>query len=234
MRLDVTRLRRLLWPGIMTLVMLAVLIGLGTWQVERLAWKRAILRQIDEAESTQALPLGADPAPFAKVRVEGRLRTDLYAFYGAEERDTREGPQLGAQLITPLERPGGPTLLVNRGWVPLTTPAPIETPSGPVSIEGYVRPAQKPGLFSATDNPAQRRFFTLDPHAIGAALGLDSVAPFTLIALGSPPAEGYPDPARNLPRPPNNHLSYALTWYALALTLIATFVVWAREALGTE
>ena len=79
---------------------------------------------------------------------------------------------------------------------------------------GYVRPPEHPRWFGATDDPAARRFFALDPAAIGAALGLAEVAPFTLVALG--PAGGVPEPAQALPRPPNDHLGYAITWFGLA------------------
>src|SRR4051794_32948824 len=124
-----TRLRRLMWPAALTVTMLGLLIAVGTWQVQRLAWKREMLRQIDLAEASPAAPLGADPQPFQKVRIEGRFRSDLAALYGAEVRDTRRGPQIGSQLIEPLERPGAPPVLVDRGWVPLS-PEPWATPPG--------------------------------------------------------------------------------------------------------
>ena len=100
------RWRRLLWPGVMALAMLAVLVALGTWQLHRLAWKENILAGIAAAERALAIALPPQPSPFQKVRVSGRLRSDLAAWYGAEVRDTRRGPQLGAQLIQPLERTG--------------------------------------------------------------------------------------------------------------------------------
>ena len=146
-------------------------------------------------------------------------------------RDLPTGPELGAQLIVPLERQGQATILVDRGWVPGSRPRPIAQPNGDVTLEGYIRPADKPGLFSATDDPVSRRFYTLDPEAIGAAIGLPHVAPFTLIAMGPAPREGFPDPAKHLPQPPNNHLSYAITWYGLAVALVVIFVLWARKVL---
>jgi len=230
--LEVRRLRGLLWPGLMTLAMLAVLVGLGTWQVRRLAWKEALLARIAEAEHAPAAPLPPYPAPFEKVRAEGRLRPDLTAWYGAEVRDTPAGPRMGAQLIEPLERANAAPLLVDRGWVP-TPGGPSEAgPASDVTIEGYVRPAAQPGWLSAQDDIAARHFYTLDPGAIGAALGIPHVAPFTLVALGPTVPGAYPDPAHDLPRPANNHLSYALTWYGLAVALAAVFLVWSRGELA--
>jgi surfeit locus 1 family protein len=227
----ISKTRKLLWPGLMTIAMLAVLLGLGTWQVERLHWKRGVLAQIARAEAAPAVPLPADPDPFSKVRVTGRLQEELSASYGAEVRDMRSGPQLGTQLIVPLDRDDGDPILVDLGWIPNSRPHPIAWSEGEVTLEGYVHPADKPGLFSASDNPATRQFYTLDPAAIGAALGLRSVAPFVVVAIGSAPPEHYPDPARHLPRPPNNHLSYAITWFGLAAALVVIFVLWARKVL---
>jgi surfeit locus 1 family protein len=224
-------MRRLLLPGLMTIVMLAVLLSLGTWQVRRLHWKEAILAQLAQAEAAPPIPLQAVPEPYTKVAVTGHLRADLSAQYAVEVRDTRDGPQMGTFLIQVLERPDAPPLLVERGWVPQKRRSPIAQPSGETTIVGYIHAAESPGLFSAKDDPAARIFYTLDPAAIGAALGLSHVAPFTLIALGPAPPELYPDPAKHLPQPPNNHLSYAITWYGLAVALVVIFLVWARRTL---
>jgi surfeit locus 1 family protein len=223
--------RRLLVPSISTAVMLAILLSLGTWQIHRLHWKLGVLAQIDAAEARPAIPLPADPVPFTKVRVTGTMRNDLSAMVGSDVEETPEGPRIGAQLVVPLQRPGLPDVLVDRGWVPSERSHRLAPDAGEVTVEGYIRAPEHPGLFSATDDAAMRQFYTFDPAAIGAALGLTSVAPFTLIAMGKTPPEGYPDPAQHLPRPPNDHLSYAITWYGLAVTLVVIFTVYARKVI---
>jgi len=96
------RHRRLIVPGVMTAVMLVALLGLGVWQVRRLAWKQGILAQIEHAESSPAMPMVGDatpfgpaipseaaatmPAAYSKVAITGRFREDLSALYGAEVR----------------------------------------------------------------------------------------------------------------------------------------------------
>lgn len=226
-----TPLRRLLVPALGTLVMFAMLLALGTWQVHRLTWKRGILAEIAAAERAPAVPLPAAPTPFEKVAVRGRLRPDLAALYAAQVHQTETGPVLGGQLIVPLERSGAPPVLVDLGWVPAQRRAPLDLATGEITVDGYVRAAEYPGLFSATDDPKARRFYTLDPQAIGAALGLQRVAPFTLVALGTTPPRGWPQPAQHLPRPPNNHLQYAITWYGLAVVLLIEFGFYARKVL---
>ncbi|MBV8911687.1 MAG: SURF1 family protein, partial [Acetobacteraceae bacterium] len=69
----------------------------------------------------------------------------------------------------------------------------------------------------------------LDPEAIGAALGLGRVAPFVVVALG--PSTSAPEPAHALPRPPNDHLQYAITWFGLAAACLGVFAAYARNLL---
>jgi surfeit locus 1 family protein len=222
--------RRLVVPGLSTLVMLTVLLGLGTWQIYRLHWKVGILTRIAVAEAAPPVPLTTNPQPYAKVSVTGRFRFDRVAQFGAEVRDTRVGPTMGFYQIVPLERDGAVPILVNRGWIPQKREIPLDDPAGVVTVTGYVRPGDVPHWFSPTDDQAARQFFTLDPKAIGAALSIPEMAPFTLVALGPSRAEAYPAPAQNLPRPPNNHLSYVITWYGLAFALLVIFGVWLRKA----
>lgn len=203
--------------------MLAILIGLGLWQLERMAWKQGLLDQITAAEAEPAIPSPQSPHPFTKIRMSGVFRDDLWSLYGAEGRDTAQGPQMGGQLLGVLLRPSG-AVLVDLGWVPSSATHP---PPGPATVEGFVRPAEHAGLFAAVDDVRTRRFYTLDPGAIGAALGV-KVAPFTLVALG--PA-GLPDPSRSLPRPANDHFGYALTWFSFAGILSIIFALHARKTI---
>lgn len=225
----------LVGPTLMTAVMLAVLIALGTWQVHRLHWKQDLLAQIDRAEAAPSIPLPAAPAPFTRMSATGVFQYDRTALYGAEVRATAAGMAMGARMVVPLRRTTGETLLVDRGWAPLIRTGPLNQPGGIVTVEGYARFGDSPGWFSAKDDLPSRRFYTLNPAAIGQALGQTSVPPFVLVALA---AEGgpksWPDPARHLPRPSNRHLSYAITWYGLALALLAIFAVWAKKGRAHE
>lgn len=221
--------RRLFLPVLVILPVLAVLIGLGTWQLQRLHWKTALLAEFAAAQSGPARPLGPDPQPWSKVFVTGSFLHSQEALLGLEVR----GTVLGASLLTPLTRADGPPLLVNRGWVPLERPQGVARPEGPVRVEGYVRPDEPRGLFSAEDDPAARRFYTLDINRIGPALDVWGLAPYALVALAPPglPPQALPQPARSLPQPSNNHLGYVVTWYGLALALLGVFIAWARTRL---
>jgi surfeit locus 1 family protein len=215
--------RRLILPLLMTLPVMLVLLGLGTWQAQRLAWKAGILARIDAAEAGPPMPLPGDPVPFTKVEAAGRFDHARESLVGLEVR----GAVLGSRLVTPLLREGAPAILVDRGWVPLERREGVDRPEGALSVTGWVRPTERVGWFSAADDPAGRRFYTFDPATIGPALGLSAVARYGLVALGE--GTGLPQPDRRLPRPSNNHLGYAITWYGLAAALAGVFLVWARR-----
>ncbi len=219
---------RLAGPAMLTAMMLALLIGLGVWQLHRLAWKEAILSRIAGAERSPPVPLGAGADAFTRVSASGTLGAETAA-YADQVNDTPQGPRMGSQQLRLLDRPGLPPVLVDLGWVPEGAPAPAT--SGQTTIIGYVRPPDRPTWLSAVDNAAARRFYTLDPAGIGAALGARSVAPLTLVALGHPSPGSYPQPAETLPQPVNNHLSYALTWFGLAAVLVMVFGVYAGSVI---
>jgi surfeit locus 1 family protein len=223
----------------MTAAMLLVLLGLGSWQVKRLFWKQALLAQIAQAENAEPVPLArieaqGTPSPFMKISAKGTFLRDETALYGAEVRDVASGPAMGAQLIEPMREVNGELILVDRGWVPLSRTGPLDQPTGEVTVSGYVRLGDTQHWFSAADDPSTRQFFTLDPRAIGAAIGQPNIRPFVLVALGAGSGTDaivrrWPDPAQHLPRPPNNHLSYAITWYGLAVALLTIFTIWVRK-----
>ena len=200
----------------------AILIALGVWQIERLRWKEGLIAQIDAAERAPPGALSAGTPPlFTRVQVHGTLCGDHQALYGAEVR----GMHMGAQAIQLLDRPGDKPLVVVLGWVP-TDAGPLHPLSGPADIAGYVRLPEPPGWLSASDDLEGRHFYALNPSTIAVSLGAADAAPFSLVALGPPAPPGQPQPAGALPRPVNNHLQYALTWFGLAASLLGVFGAW--------
>ncbi len=232
--------RRILLPSFLAMPVLGVLLGLGSWQVQRMGWKAGLLEQLAAAQAGPPGP-ASSPAPFSHIIASGRFRHDLELLLGSEVR----GTTLGAALITPLERAGAPALLVERGWVPLDR-AGVMRPEGEVSVQGYARPVERPGLLPAADSPTTRRFHNFVPADMGAAIGLP-VAPFGLTVvvpgtarpdggLGSTPAPnrgGVPSPATSFPSPTNPHLGYAITWFGLAIAWTAIFALWASRRIRT-
>jgi surfeit locus 1 family protein len=231
--------RGLVVPSIVAACAFAVLIALGTWQVQRKAWKEALIATVSErfAASPAALPAPAewarlDPATdeFRRVRVTAELLNDKEALVfttGSSLHGGDAGP--GYWVFTParvLDR----IVMVNRGFVPESRKDPATRPqgqiAGPVEIIGVMRWPEQPGLFTPAGDPARNLWFARDSTAIAQAKGLGPVAPF-YVEQESPPAPGgLPRAGALQPSFPNNHLGYAITWYGLALVLAASFSVW--------
>ena len=225
------RWRRVLGPGIAALVVFCLLIALGVWQLHRLKWKEGIIAQIRAAQIAPPVPLPASPTPYQKVWITGTWLPGKAALYGDEVHDSPTGPVSGGELIMALQRPQGQVVLVDLGWVPQQSPAPL-TNLAPEAI-GYVHAPMHPNWFSGKDDPAHNLYYTLDPARIAAGLGLRNVAPYMLIAMGQlpPPGSAAPQPAQHLPTPPNNHYEYALTWFGFAGVLVFEFIFFARKRL---
>lgn len=206
--------------------MLVILCGLGFWQVQRLQWKTALLGRIDAAERSAGVPLSGTPAAFQKVRASGRLLPEI-ARYGVEVRDTAGGEVLGSRVVGILERAAGLPVVTVLGWLP--DGVAYVPPSGQVTIAGYARAPVRPGWFTPANDPVARRFYALNPDVIGAALGVARVAPFTLVAMGARLGPAAPVPDTAMPRPPNDHLQYAITWFGLAAVLVVIFGAYLRK-----
>lgn len=225
--------RVLLWPTVGAGVLLAILLALGTWQAQRLAWKNAWIAQLHAAEATPPEPLPAvldEPAPlaFRRFAVTGTYRHDLSIVLGVHERARR----LGAFLVTPLERAAGEPVWVVRGWVPYEAPRAVPNPEGEVTVTGFLMLPERRGWFTPEDQPGERRFWAFQPGPMAAAVGLPRTTNFAIAAIG--PGEQPPIPQRRPPMPRNNHLGYAITWFGLAAALIAFWIAWARRLLRDE
>jgi surfeit locus 1 family protein len=219
-----TKRAPILGAAIATAIALAILIALGVWQLHRLAWKEGLLAQIDAAEHAPPVPLtSATPPLFTRVTATGTLRGAPVALYGSEVKNDH----LGAQLVEILDRDHAAPLVVVLGWV-ATEHGRLHPVTGPATLTGYIRLPETPNWLSASDDLEGRHFYTLAPATLATALGAPGAAPFTLVALGPPPASTTaPIPADALPRPVNNHLQYALTWFGLGAALLGVFGAYA-------
>jgi len=218
--------RRIAAFGLLVGPVFAILLALGFWQINRLSWKEAILAHIAAAERAPPVPLPANPSPFEKVFVTGTPDMATLAIFAEDVRDDARGNTiLGGEAIVVLRRVGAPPILVDLGWVPDAAEGHVTLPAT-LTLSGFAQVPERPNPFTPKDDVAHRQFFLLSPALIGAEIGMPDLAPFVLIAMGSPPARGWPEPAPNLPRPPNDHLQYALTWFGLAGVLLLQFLYW--------
>jgi surfeit locus 1 family protein len=227
------RFRPLLIPTLSTLLAFSVLVGLGVWQLQRLEWKQSLIARIEGRIHDPPVPLDTAlatgnllDAEWVPVHVEGRFLHDKETFLYATEFDLG----LGVHVITPLERPDGRTVLIDRGWVSNTAMNPSSRLAGqvegPVRVNGIVRLTAEPNPYAPRADVAKRLWFTRDPAGIAAMAGVTIEAPILVAADETSAVAGgprFPGWRVNLP---NSHLQYALTWFGLALAVLAVYLVY--------
>ena len=233
--------RALLWPTVVALIALALLVGLGVWQLHRLDWKLGLIATIEARTTAPPVPVppeaewaGLSPADYAyrHVAVRGAFEHDeeVRLFRPLEEA---RGPYhgLGDLVLTPLRLPSGAVIIVNRGFVPEDRTDPSTRAAGQVrgdvTVTGLMREPEARNPFTPADDPRARRWFTRDPASIAAALGLDRAAPFSIDADASNVPGGLPQGGETVLSLPNNHLSYALTWFGLGGGLLLVYAAYA-------
>ena len=238
--------RVLLWPGLFTAVALAILVGLGFWQLERLGAKERLGARIAAslAGAPQSLPAETDWASlnpkttdYTKVTLTGEFLHDRELYlYGVISNGRDSLP--GLFVITPLRRADGTIVFVNRGFVPNGLKAPASRAEGqakgPVTITGVLRTAQPRGMFTPADDVKNNLFFTRDAASFAAATGLARTAPFTVDADATLNPGGWPKGGHTVVAFPNNHLQYAITWFMLAFCVAGFFIFWARRLVSDE
>lgn len=223
-----------------------ILCALGTWQVQRLAWKTDLIETVNTR--TQLPPVAA-PGPgewpaldladidYTPVTVAGTFDNDHeIAVY--EPLTDPQGP-LGGQgyfILTPLQTADGWYVIVNRGFVPEANKDAATRPAGqiegPTEVTGLLRRAQGRNWFTPANDVEGNVWFTRDPAPIGEALGIpaDRLAPYYIDAFYDPDLPGgMPQGGETDVSFPNNHLQYAITWYGLALVLAVMFVLRVRR-----
>lgn len=236
------RRRGLLVPALFTLVGLALLIGLGVWQLERKAWKEGLIDAITRRMSAAPAPLPA-PERWASLEASHDEFTRV-TFHAAFEKDQEALVFAGASalrpdtsgagywIFTPARLEGGARVVVNRGFVPEANKDPATRAAGlltgPIDIIGVLRWPEQGGWFTPAGEPARNLWFARDQLAIAAAKGWGNVAPFYVEQEAPVPPGGLPLPGKLTVNLPNNHLQYAITWFGVAVVLAAVFVAFAR------
>ena len=230
------RRTRLAVLAALALLLFSLFTALGTWQVFRLQWKRALIERVESrvhAPPVDLPPPAAWPAvnegadEYRHVRAQGQwlnqhaVRVQALSDLGS-----------GYWLMVPLQLAGGHVVLVNRGFISPALKLPVPAPSGSQTVTGLLRMSQPGGGFLRENDAAAGRWYSRDVQAIAASQGLNGAAPFFIDADAQP---GQNDPALGpvggltVIRFNNHHLQYALTWFALAAMVLVAYVVVLRH-----
>jgi surfeit locus 1 family protein len=210
---------------------MAVLLGLGSWQVQRLQWKTALISEREARLDAPAIPLPAasedwQSLAFRQVTVRGEFRHDLEQLFGASAMDNR----VGHHLLTPLIREDGRPLLIDRGWVPAGMAHPATRRDsqidGEVEISGIARyrGADEAGYFTPPNQPEKQLWYSYDLEAMRSALGLDLLQ--VVIEADASGTNAPPVGGRTQVTLVNNHHQYAVTGNGLAAGLLAVYIAY--------
>jgi len=203
--------------------------GLGVWQLQRLSWKLNLIASVEQRIHAPPIPA---PGPdewaaitpghdaYRRVRTQGVFLDSHESFV---EAVTDKGP--GFWVMTPLKTDRGFTVLVNRGFIPAeASPNAFSPVTGEATVTGLLRITEPRGGFLRRNDPAERRWYSRDVAAIAAADGAQDAAPYFIDADATPNAGGWPLGGLTVVHFRNAHLSYALTWFALAAMSIGWII----------
>jgi surfeit locus 1 family protein len=224
------------YPGftITTAIMTAILIALGVWQVERLHWKLELIATINR--KMHGTPIAVEGSgtslawlpqnDYARVSLEGRFDNSKEAYVFTT------GPEGNPvyHVLTPFTTDAGHIYLVDRGMVPMDKRNPASRPQGQIAGETHIigiwRTPDGPGLFTPAPDLAHRVWYARDVQAIAASDHVHLAAPVVIEADATPNPGGWPEGGQTVVDLPNNHLSYAITWFGLAAGLIGVYLAY--------
>lgn len=221
------------YPGltIACAILFVLLCGLGTWQLERLQWKLALIARVNSHLAAAPLPLDAvlamkgDDAQYRRVSMNGRFdhAHEAYVF------TTDQGAAV-YHVLTPLKTNDGKVLMVDRGEVPKEKLDPATRAAGNVEGDAHVtgvwRVPDPPGAFTPPPDTEKRVWFARDLAAIATADRLNLTAPVVVEADTAPNPGGWPRGGQTVVNFRNQHLSYAVTWFGLALCLLGVWLAY--------
>jgi cytochrome oxidase assembly protein ShyY1 len=233
--------------AIFTLAMVGAFIGLGIWQLQRRVEKHALIAALTErlAGAPEALPeapqwhaLSAAHDEFRRVRFSATYQSapDVMVYSsGSAVREDVSGPGTWAFIAARL--PSGETVVINAGFVANTMLDRAQqdravqrlVTGSPAMLTGYLRFPEAAGALTPAEDPKKRLWFTRDHLAMARVLGWGEVAPFYIDLESPEPDSGVPKPGPLTVHLKDDHLQYAITWFALAGAVVIAFGVWLRR-----
>jgi surfeit locus 1 family protein len=222
------------------LVCLAILIGLGVWQLQRKVWKENLIAAMTERLDAAPRPLPS-PAQWSGLRQQAdEFRRVAFAAQfvpgqqalvytpGAALRPDVNGP--GYFVFAPARLPDGSAVVVDRGFVPVErkdiADRAADVPQGTVDVVGVLRWPEQPNMFTPGVDEKGNVWFARETAAMSERGHWGATAPFYVEQESPVPPGGWPKPGKLVVRLPDNHLQYALTWFGLAAALIAVYGWW--------
>jgi len=215
------------YPGLTVAcaILFAILCGLGTWQLERLQWKLALIDTVNAHMAAapvsldRILAMKSDDAQYRRVTLNGHFdhAREAYVF-------TTDAGAAVYHVLTPFRTDDGKVLMVDRGEVPKEKLDPAtraaSNSADEVQVTGVWRAPDAPGAFTPPPDLPHRIWYARDLAAIAATDRLTLSAPVVIEADATPNPGGWPRGGQTVVSFRNQHLSYAVTWFGLAIVLL--------------
>ncbi|MEO9299138.1 SURF1 family protein [Devosia alba] len=226
---------------VLMLLLAAICVWLGVWQLQRLAEKEALIAAVDQRLDappvevpavSQWASLDLDDLNFRPVSLSGAFRYNqtITVFTSlSNARGAASGP--GYWVVTPFVLTDGGTVFVNRGFVPeALQEAAVTDPESdivPVTITGLLRSGEKAGLMTPAPDTSNRVEWVRDPARLAEMIdpALAPIAPFYVDLPAGAPGE-LPQGGETVIEFPNSHLGYALTWFGFAIVAVVMLGFW--------
>jgi surfeit locus 1 family protein len=210
-------------------------LALGSWQVQRLHWKQGLITTLAEAQQKPPITtLPKDEAAFKTLqfypaKISGTWIPNIE--FQLAPRYLHD--QFGYAIIAPLKLNDGRIVLINRGWVPgkkkdIAT-RPETRARGAATVKGLIRVGSERSYFTPANQPEKNIWFGRDIAAMAEYAKLSHVAPAMVDAVGAQKPDRLPIPSDGTIRLRNDHLSYVITWYGIALGVLVIFLVYHRR-----
>lgn len=205
-------MRRYLFPLILGIAGTAILIGLGVWQLQRLSWKEDMLAHIQSSIDAAPVPLPAAVEPSMKY-----LPVTISGTTTGQEIDVLSGTKEqggGYQIVSGFVTEDGRRIMVDRGFVPQEA---RHTPRPPTQLQitGNLHWPDEKGSSTPDPNLTENIWFARDVPAMAAQLDSDPILVVAKFVEGD--TQGVQPIPVAIEGIPNNHLSYAMQWFMIAV-----------------
>lgn len=213
---------KLILAATLSVIVLAVFIGLGLWQLQRMNWKAGVISQIDAQIGAPPVALPHAPSPetskFLPVHFSGQIDEDFIRVL-ASHRDFGAG----YRIISPVILADGRRILVDRGFITLTKKL-SQAKTDPLVLTGNLHWPEDRNSYTPEDDLVENIWFARDVGKMAMHLGTDPV--FVILRSQTDPAL-HPMPLTT-ESIPNRHLEYVGTWFLLAITwsVMTGFALW--------
>ena len=218
-------------PTLFAVPTFIILILLGSWQVQRMSWKQDIIASFEQQMAKQPVTPPLDIKKdtdwrYTRVRATGRFLHDKEILLTGR---TFEGTA-GFHIVTPFLFNGDQIVLINRGWIPEKLrerkSRPQTIPTGLVSMEGILREDNRKGYFVPENEPNNEVWLYVNTRQIAQYRDIGPVPGYYIDELRAPGPYKLPIGAAGKIEVRNEHLKYAVTWFLLAITLLAVYIVY--------